>query len=88
MRNIVSIRWKILAGLLLLAILPMLLLTYLFSDVAGSQIREQIELMADQAGRYIMQGASQEEDKLLEALDLLAQRHLLRPDHRRSRTAA
>jgi methyl-accepting chemotaxis protein len=71
MRKIVSIRWKILAGLLVLAIIPMLLLTYLFSDIASSQIREQMELMADQAGRYIMQGASQSEDNLLEALDLL-----------------
>ena len=72
MRKLVSIRWKILAGFLVLAILPMLLLTYLFSDIASSQISEQIELMADEAGRYIMQGASQEEDELLDALELLS----------------
>ncbi|MDX2479047.1 MAG: hypothetical protein QNK24_01775, partial [Desulfuromusa sp.] len=71
MRKIISIRWKILAGLLVLAIFPMLLLTYLFSDIASSQVREQMELMADQAGRYIMQGASQSEDALLESLELL-----------------
>lgn len=71
MRKTVSIRWKILTGLLTLAIIPMLLLTYLFTDIASSQISEQMELMADQAGRYIMQGASQSEDALLESLELL-----------------
>ncbi len=71
MQRIISIRWKILAGLLALAILPMLLLTYLFSDIASSQIREQMELMADQAGRYIMQGASNSEDQLLESLEII-----------------
>ena len=71
MRNIISIRWKILTGLLILAILPMLLLTYLFSDIASSQVKDQMELMADQAGRYIMQNFSQQEDSILESLDLL-----------------
>ncbi|NOY14430.1 MAG: HAMP domain-containing protein [Deltaproteobacteria bacterium] len=72
MQKIISIRWKILAGLLSLAIIPMLLLTYLFSDIASSQVREQMDLMADQAGRHIMQGASQDEDMLLDALELMA----------------
>ena len=72
MRNIISIRWKILAGLLILAILPMLLLTYLFSDIASSQVEDQMELMADQAGRYIMQGVSQKEDSMLESLEYLS----------------
>lgn len=73
MQKIVSIRWKILSGLLALAIIPMLLLTYLFSDITSSQVSEQIDMMADQAGRYIMQGASDDEDMLLEALELMAQ---------------
>ncbi len=73
MQNIVSIRWKILAGLLTLAIIPMLLLTYLFSDITSSQVRAQMELTADQAGRYIMQGASDAEDLLEESLALMAQ---------------
>lgn len=72
MQRIISIRWKILAGLLVLAIIPMLLLTYFFSDFASDQVHEQIELMADQTGRYIMQGASDDEDMLLEALELMA----------------
>ncbi|WP_303721141.1 methyl-accepting chemotaxis protein [Malonomonas rubra] len=72
MQKTISIRWKILIGLLSLAILPMLLLTYLFSDISSSQIKDQIELTADQAGRYIMQGASQKEDELQEALEFLA----------------
>jgi methyl-accepting chemotaxis protein len=72
MQNIISIRWKILAGLLTLAIIPMLLLTYLFSDIANTQVLDQIELLADQSGRYIMQEASDNEDMLQEALQLLA----------------
>lgn len=71
MRNIVSIRLKILAGLLFLAIFPMLLLTYLFSDIASTQVREQMELMADQAGRFIMQRVSEHEDLMLESLEML-----------------
>ncbi|SHI95089.1 Methyl-accepting chemotaxis protein [Malonomonas rubra DSM 5091] len=71
MRNIISIRWKILVALLILAVLPMLLLTYLFSDIASSQVEDQMELMADQAGRYIMQGVSQKEDSLLEDMEIL-----------------
>ena len=71
MQKIISIRWKILAGLLAMAVIPMLLLTYLFSDLANGQIREQLDLLADQSGRYVMESASQEEDMLQEALELM-----------------
>ncbi len=72
MLNSLSIRWKILAGLLALAIIPMLLLSYLFSNMASGQVREQMDLMADQAGRFIMQNATQTETMLMEDLELMA----------------
>ncbi len=72
MSNALSIRWKILVSLLALAIVPMLLLTYLFTDMISEQIDGQMELLADQSGRFIMQSASDSEDLLLEAINLMS----------------
>ncbi len=73
MRKSLSIRWKILTGLIVLAIFPMLLLSYLFSGFTERQVNDQIELMADQAGHYIMQLAAQNEKNLAEVLKLISQ---------------
>ncbi|MCK4623534.1 MAG: HAMP domain-containing protein [Desulfuromonadales bacterium] len=73
MRRGLSIRWKILTGLVVLAIFPMLLLSYLFSDFTDRQVSDQIELKADQAGHYIMLLATQNEKSLAEALKWISQ---------------
>ncbi|HEY5673081.1 MAG TPA: methyl-accepting chemotaxis protein [Malonomonas sp.] len=77
MSNTLSIRWKILVSLLALAIIPMLLLTYLFSNMANEQVDSQIELLADQSGRFVMQAASDSEDQLLEAIELMSKNNEL-----------
>lgn len=67
-----SIRWKILIGLMALAIIPMLLLTYLFIGMTRQQVRSQMDLMADQAGRFVMQTAAHNTGTMMEALELMA----------------
>ena len=72
MSKTLSIRWKILVSLLALAIAPMLLLTYLFSNLASEQVNDQLELLADQSGRFIMEAASESEDQLLETVNRMS----------------
>ena len=73
-----SIRWKILAGMMALAIIPILLLTNLFSSMTSQYARSQMDLMADQAGRFVMQTVAHEQEVMTEGLSLLAEDENLR----------
>ena len=72
MPNSLSIRWKILVSLLALAIIPMLLLTYLFTNMTNEQVDGQMELMADQSGRFIIQSVSRSEQLLRDAVGMMS----------------
>jgi len=67
-----SIRWKILAGLMTLSIIPMLLLTYLFSDMNKQQVRNQMDQVATQAWRFIAQTTAHRTETMMEALEVMA----------------
>ena len=60
MAQTLSIRWKIMAGLMTLSIIPMLLLSYLFSDISSQQARS-------------MQTAANYERSMMETLELMGE---------------
>ena len=72
MSNALSIRWKILVSLLSLAIIPMLFLSYLFTNMTNDQVDGQMEQMADQSGRFIIMEVSNSEDEMLNAINLMS----------------